>query len=89
MKEDSSTKCWNKQGRDWCELAQNNDFRMHYLMPFTFKILGEMSNKKILDLGCGEGGYARELSKKTPKLSALIVMPFLLNTQVKKLAKTI
>lgn len=42
MKEDSSTKCWSQQSGDWCELAQNNDFRIHYLMPFTFKIIGEI-----------------------------------------------
>lgn len=46
MKEDSSTKYWNKQGRDWCELVQNNDFRMHYIMPFTFKILGKCLIRK-------------------------------------------
>lgn len=52
-------------------------------MPFTFKIIGEISNKKILDLGCGEGGYTKELSNNTLKLSASIAMLFLSNTQVK------
>lgn len=84
MKEDSSTKCWNKQGRDWCELAQNNDFRMHYLMPFTFKILGEMSNKKILALGCGEGGYARELSKKNAEVVCVDCNAFFIEYASKK-----
>ena len=33
-------------------------------MPFTFEKLGNVRNKKILDLGCGEGGYSRHLARE-------------------------
>ena len=33
-------------------------------MPTTLKILGKIKNKKILDLGCGLGIYAKILTKK-------------------------
>lgn len=71
MKEDSSTKCWNQVGEDWCKIAQTNDFRMDYIMPFTLEYLGNVSGLKILDLGCGEGGYSRELAKRGAKVTSV------------------
>lgn len=63
MKTDSSTRCWNEVGvKEFIEVAQNNDFRMHYIMPYTLQAIGDVSGKHILDLGCGEGGYSRALS---------------------------
>lgn len=44
-------------------MAQSNPHRMHFIMPFTLKLLGNVSGKTILYLGCGEGGYSRELAK--------------------------
>ena len=40
-------------------------------MPFTFKQLGDVSAKNILDLGCGEGGYSRELARKGAMVTAV------------------
>lgn len=57
---DSSTKCWNEIGNEWIEKAQTNDFRMHYIMPNTLRLLGDVKDKTILDLGCGEGGYSSD-----------------------------
>ncbi|BCN29034.1 class I SAM-dependent methyltransferase [Anaeromicropila herbilytica] len=64
MKQDSSTECWNQVGMDFMNKAQTNDFRMHYIMPYTLEKLGDVDGMHILDLGCGEGGYSRELAKK-------------------------
>jgi len=34
-------------------------------MPLTFQLLGEnVRGQKILDLGCGDGGYTRELARR-------------------------
>lgn len=64
MGKDSSTECWNKIGTEWIDKAQTNDFRMDYIMPNTLRIIGDVDGDKILDLGCGEGGYSRELAKR-------------------------
>lgn len=71
MKEDSSTRSWNKVDEKWCELAQTNDFRIHFIMPYTLECLGDVSGKRILDLGCGEGGYSRELAQRGATVVAI------------------
>ena len=65
MKKDSSTECWNQVNiHEWIHTAQTNDFRMYYIMPYTLEKLGNVRGKRILDLGCGDGGYSRALAKK-------------------------
>lgn len=73
MKKDSSTDCWSKveMTDEWIQHAQTNIFRIHFIMPFTFKQLGDVSSKKVLDLGCGEGGYSRELTRKGAIVTAV------------------
>lgn len=71
MKHDTSTKSWNKIGQEWCDFAQRNDYRIHYIMPYTLQKLGDVTGKTILDLGCGEGGYSRELAKRQAIVTAV------------------
>ncbi len=68
IREDSSTQAWNKLGEEWFALAQNGESRMQFIIPYTLEKLGEVAGKKILDLGCGEGGYSRSLAKKGAEL---------------------
>ncbi|MDF2543013.1 MAG: putative methylase [Herbinix sp.] len=72
MKKDSSTECWSKVGaEEWIKAAQNNDFRNYFIMPFTLQAMGEVKEKHILDMGCGEGGYARALAEKGAVVTAV------------------
>lgn len=72
MKKDSSTECWNKVGmEEFATKAQNNDFRMHYIMPYTLIAIGDVKGKYVLDLGCGEGGYSRALADKGAVVTAV------------------
>lgn len=71
MKSDSSTKCWNEIGEEWIQKAQTNDFRLYYIMPNTFRLMGDVNGKEVLDLGCGEGGYSRELARKGAKVTSV------------------
>lgn len=63
MREDSSTKSWNDIGLEWAKFSEQNDYRNHFLIPNTISMMGNVQGKYILDLGCGEGGYSRILSK--------------------------
>ena len=71
MKGDSSTNCWGKVGSEWIQKAQTNDFRMYYIMPWTLELLGDITGLKVLDLGCGEGGYAREMAHRGAVVTAI------------------
>jgi ubiquinone/menaquinone biosynthesis C-methylase UbiE len=62
--DDSSTRSWDAIADQWVAHADVNDYRNHYLMPRMLSLLGEVAGKSILDLGCGEGGYARELARR-------------------------
>jgi 2-polyprenyl-3-methyl-5-hydroxy-6-metoxy-1,4-benzoquinol methylase len=71
MKHDNSTKSWNNLGDEWIELAQTGESRMVFIMPYMIEIMGDVQGKKILDLGCGEGGYSRELQKRGAEVVAV------------------
>lgn len=73
MKKDTSTESWGntKMTDEWIRMAQTNPHRMHFIMPFTFKQLGDVAGKTVLDLGCGEGGYSRELARKGATVTAV------------------
>ena len=64
MKHDSSTISWNRLGDEWYELTQKGGSREQFIMPHMLRYLGDVKGKQILDLGCGEGGYARALAQK-------------------------
>jgi 2-polyprenyl-3-methyl-5-hydroxy-6-metoxy-1,4-benzoquinol methylase len=63
-RDDSSTRSWDAVANDWVAHADENDYRNDFLMPLTLELLGEVRGLRILDVGCGEGGYARELARR-------------------------
>jgi ubiquinone/menaquinone biosynthesis C-methylase UbiE len=71
MDDDSSTRSWNDVADDWVAHADANDYRNHYLMPRMLAMLGDVAGKAVLDLGCGEGGYARELARRGARVAGI------------------
>ena len=71
MKQDSSTIAWNNLGDEWFELAHGSEHRTRFIMPNMLRLMGDVRGKKILDLGCGEGGYSRELTRRGAQLTAV------------------
>jgi len=53
---------WDSVAEEWAAFAAQNDYRIHFLMPETIRLLGSVDGKKVLDFGCGEGGYSRLLA---------------------------
>jgi len=71
MIKDSSTHSWNNISEEWCDIAPINETRLYFIMPYMLRMLGDVSGKRVLDLGCGEGGYARELTRKGAEVVAV------------------
>jgi len=61
---DDGSRSWNEAADDWVAHADTNDYRLHFLMPRMLALLGDVRGRRVLDLGCGEGGYARELASR-------------------------
>lgn len=62
--DDSSTRSWETIAEDWVAHADKNDYRNYFLLPLMLRMLGDVRGLRILDLGCGEGGYSRELARR-------------------------
>jgi SAM-dependent methyltransferase len=60
---DDSTLSWDAVADEWVAHADTNDYHNDFLMPVTLQLLGDVSGKRILDLGCGEGSYARAIAQ--------------------------
>jgi ubiquinone/menaquinone biosynthesis C-methylase UbiE len=69
--EDSSTLSWDRIADQWTDHADSNDYRNVFLIPHTFALLGEVAGKRVLDVGCGEGGYSRILARKGADVTAI------------------
>ena len=69
--DDSSTESWNRIADDWIAHADTNDYRNHFLMPRMLELLGDVRGRTILDVGCGEGGYARELTRRGARVTGV------------------
>ena len=84
MIHDSSTISWNKAGKGLCDVAETNDFRMYFIMPYTLQQFGDVSDKKILDIGCGDGGYSRALAHKGASVTSIDCAIDAINFAMKK-----
>jgi 2-polyprenyl-3-methyl-5-hydroxy-6-metoxy-1,4-benzoquinol methylase/8-oxo-dGTP pyrophosphatase MutT (NUDIX family) len=69
--EDNSTRSWNSIADDWVKHADTNDYRNHFLMPRMFQMLDDIRGRRVLDLGCGEGGYSRELARRGAQVTGI------------------
>ncbi len=66
-------KKWSQVPREYLEnYGEEGDLsKEHLLNPAIFKLLGEISNKRILEVGCGNGYLCRMMAKKGAEVTGL------------------
>jgi Methylase involved in ubiquinone/menaquinone biosynthesis len=74
---------WDNASKEWMESLKINQFRTNILIPETLKILGDVKGKRILDLGCGEGGYSRLFENKGAIVTGVDYSENLINEALK------
>src|SRR6185369_10278792 len=62
--DDSSMRSWDAIADDWVMHADSSDYQNVFLVPRMLQMLGDVSERRVLDLGCGEGRYSRELARR-------------------------
>ena len=71
MTNDSSTRSWDAAADDWIAHADTSDYQNLFLQPRMLALAGDVSGKRLLDLGCGEGSYARELARRGARVTGV------------------
>jgi len=70
-REDSSTRSWNSAADDWVAHADSSDYHNLFLMPKMLEMIGDARARNVLDVGCGEGGYSRELTRRGARVTGV------------------
>ena len=70
------TKAYNELGKYYYASRKNKNGVSYFYnnlleMPMTLELVGDVKNKKILDLGCGPGIYAKKLVRMGAKVEGI------------------
>jgi len=70
--QDDAIKRWDRNAVSWHQFFGANDpNRRDLLDPIVLEILGDISGKRILDAGCGEGYLSRKLAQLGAKVTGV------------------
>jgi len=62
---------WDRIADGWSEWVHHNDARKWVLDPAHLAMLGDISGKRVLDAGCGEGRFARMMADRGSLVTAI------------------
>ena len=69
--DDSSTRSWDAAADDWVAHADTSDYQNFFLQPRMLALVGDVSGRRVLDLGCGEGAYSRALAASGARVTGV------------------
>ncbi|WP_234493818.1 class I SAM-dependent methyltransferase [Vibrio maritimus] len=62
---------YTKHAKKYADAIENNAYNALYERPSTLALIGDVTNKKVLDLGCGPGAYAEHFVKAGAQVTAI------------------
>ena len=74
---------WDALADGWSEWVRHNDNRLFVLDPAHLAQLGDVSGKRVLDAGCGEGRFARMLAERGAAVTAFDFSPRMIEIAAK------
>jgi 2-polyprenyl-3-methyl-5-hydroxy-6-metoxy-1,4-benzoquinol methylase len=71
--DDAVSKEWSDASEAWADLVRmgKDYFREEMNNPAMFQMIGDVNNRQVLDLSCGEGYNTRMLAKKGAVVTGL------------------
>jgi ubiquinone/menaquinone biosynthesis C-methylase UbiE len=63
-------KNWDNISQEFVKQCETNSFKTQFLYPLILKNIGSIKSRKILDIGCGSGVFARMLKKNGAQVFA-------------------
>ncbi len=68
----STKEIWNKNAKFWDDnMAEGNNFHTNLIEPAQLSLLDLRPGQNVLDIGCGNGQFARRMAKDGVKVTAL------------------
>lgn len=80
---------WERSAVDWIALVreQKSAWREHVILPAFWRLVGDVSGKRLVDLGCGEGAVTRELTRAGAHCTGVDLTPTLISAAREEAAR--
>ena len=81
-------KTWNDYAKDYNQKVWETGDLDHTetLNPVVFKLLWDVKDKKVLDLGCGQWYFSRLLTKQWASVTGIDISEYLNYTYIQKIS---
>ena len=68
---------WDREARLWAEVVRGHTdiYREGLALPAFLELLGDVRDKAVLDIACGEGSVTRELARRGARMTAIDLSP--------------
>jgi len=80
---------WDREARLWADVVRGHTdiYREGLALPAFLELLGDVHDKRVLDIACGEGSVTRELARRGARMTAIDLSPAMIELAADEEAK--